>query len=264
MLAVAVLIMSTAVAWSAPDPVRTTVEQLTQLGTVSRGRARVVVRGEVSRARAKEAVALVDQVIGDVQRRFTAPTKTPDRDITLCLLPNDGRFRNVSIAAFGDLPSDLGFYRGDHRVAIANLGRSIGNLRHELVHPLLADDFPQIPAWLNEGIASLYGTAKPGKHGFEFLVNYRLRDLQKAMKAGEQPTLDQLAASTDAEVRGPRAMVWYAMARYVLLYVDRAGKLGELYGKLRGATGDAKAQRKILGEYVDEQAFARWAKALRF
>ena len=43
---------------------------------------------------------------------------------------------------------------------------SVGNLRHELVHPLLGDDYPAIPAWLNEGIASLYGSAKRGKRGF--------------------------------------------------------------------------------------------------
>lgn len=263
LLLLAVPLMLATAAESAPDPVRATVDKLPELGAVARGRTRVVVRGEVTRARAREAVALVEQVIGDVQRRFTAPAKTPDRDITLCLLPDDARFRAVAMAAFGDLPSNLGFYRGDHRVALANLGRSIGNLRHELVHPLLGDDFPKIPAWLNEGIASLYGSARPGRHGFEFLVNYRLRDLQRALKAGDLPTLDELAASTSADVLGPRTMVWYAMARYVLLYVDRAGKLDELYGKLRAAAGDVPAQRALLHAYVDERAFLRWARALR-
>ena len=112
-----------------------------------------------------------------------------------------------------------------HAVHVHRLGLA-GGLRHAGqggraradvgVHPLLGDDFPQIPAWLNEGIAALYGSARAGKRGFEFLVNYRLRDLQKALKAGDLPTVDQLAASTADDVRGPRAMTWYAMARYVL------------------------------------------------
>jgi hypothetical protein len=262
-LVLVVLIALAATADGAPDRVDATIQQLPVLGTIARGRARIVVRGEVSRARARDALALVDQVVGDVQRRFTAPTRAPDRDITLCLLPDDARLRAVALAAFGDTPSDLGFYRPDHRVALANLGNSIGNLRHELVHPLLGDDFPDIPAWLNEGIAALYGSARPGKHGFEFLVNYRLRDLQRALRAGDLPTLAQLAASTSDDVRGPRAMTWYALARYVLLFADRAGKLGELYARLRDAGGDSDAQRAALTAYIDEAAFRRWAAGLR-
>jgi hypothetical protein len=167
-------------------------------------------------------------------------------------------------AAFGDVPSELGFYRPDHRVALANLGRSLGNLRHELAHPLIGDDFPNVPTWLNEGIGSLYGTARPTDHGFEFLVNYRLRDLQRAQREGTMPTLAELAESTDADVHGKRAMVYYAMARYVLLYVDRRGKLANLYGELRAATGDVPKQRGILEAYIDERAFASWVARLRY
>lgn len=257
----AVLVACATTVDSAPDPAAV-IERLPALGTVARGRTRVVVRGEVSQARAREVIAVVDQVVEDVQRRLTAPSKTPDRDIALCLLPGDTRLREVSMAAFGEVISNLGFYRPDHRIAVANLGNSIGNLRHELVHALLGDDFAGIPAWLNEGIAALYGTAKPGRRGFEFLVNYRLRDLQSALRAGDLPTLDQLATSTSIDVHGPRAMVWYAMARYVLLYVDRAGKLGEMYGKLRAATGDPRAQRAVLAAYVDDEAFRAWARKL--
>jgi hypothetical protein len=261
-LIVAVLATCAGPVESAPDPAPI-VERLPVLGTVARGRTRVVVRGEVSQRRAREVVAVVDAVVEDVQRRFTAPSEHPDRDITLCLLPDATRLRQLAMAAFGESISDLGFYRPDHRIALANLGNSIGNLRHELVHSLLGDDFPRIPAWLNEGTAALYGSAKAGRHGFEFVVNYRLRDLQSALKAGELPTLDALAATTSIDVHGPRAMMWYAMARYVLLYVDRAGKLGEMYGKLRAAAGDAAAQRAVLAAYVDDEAFRAWARKLR-
>src|SRR6185503_5559990 len=140
----------------APDPAAT-IERLPALGTVARGRTRIVVRGEVSQQRAREMIALVDQVVEDVQRRLTAPSKTADRDITLCLLPDAKRLRAVATAAFGESISDLGFYRPDHRIALANVGNSVGNLRHELVHSLIGDDFPWIPAWLGEGIAALYG-----------------------------------------------------------------------------------------------------------
>ena len=132
------------------------------------------------------------------------------------------------------------------------------------MHPLLGDDFPGIPAWLNEGVAALYGTARPTKRGFEFLVNYRLRDLQRAMTAGTLPSLADLAASTDDDVRGDRAAVFYAMSRYVLLYADRHGQLGPLYAAMRDATGDREAQRAVLERFVDERAFRAWAAKLRY
>jgi len=237
------------------------VDGLPQLAKIERGRARVTVHGAVARAKQREVVAVADRVVADVARRFTAKAGDPHAEIRLCLLPDDTRYREAA-GAFDSNPSDWGFYRPDLRVAIANLGASIGNLRHELVHPLIGDDFPRIPAWLNEGIAALYGTAKWNGKRFEFLVNYRLRDLQRAIKAGTLPTIAELARSTDADVRGDRAMTFYAMARYVLLFVDKQGKLSQLYADLRGAK-DKAAHEAILTSYVDDAKFVAWAGKLR-
>jgi hypothetical protein len=231
------------------------------LASVHGQRARIEVDGEVSQKRAKEVTALVEAVVADVERRFTRASKQPDADVKLLLYDDADRYREEA-AKLGPVISDWGFYLPDKRVAIANVAASIGNLRHELVHPLLGDDYPAIPAWLNEGVASLYGSAKLGKHGFTFLVNYRLRDLQRALKQNALPTLAQLAASTDADVRGKQAMTYYALARYVLLYADRLGKLDALYADLRDA--DVRKHGEILARYVDEKAFRAWAKKLRY
>jgi hypothetical protein len=242
---------------------RDAIGELPELGTIEHGRARVVVRGDLAKARAREAVQLVDQVIADVERRFTRPAEHADAPVTLCVLHDDASYRDVA-GTLGDIPSPWGFYRPDRRVAIANFGQSIGNLRHELVHPLIGDDFPEIPAWLNEGVAALYGTARPTKRGFEFLVNYRLRDLQRALAKGELPSIGELAESTDADIRGPRAGMYYAYARYVLLFLDRKGKLDATYAALRDASGDVAKQRRILEAAVDEHAFRAWARGLRY
>lgn len=231
------------------------------LASVHGQRARIEVDGEVSAKRAKQVVALVEAIVDDVERRFTRPSKHPDADVKLLLYDNADRYREES-AKLGPFISDWGFYLPAKRVAIANVAASIGNLRHELVHPLLGDDYPTIPAWLNEGVASLYGSAKLGKHGFTFLVNYRLRDLQRALKQGTLPTLAKLAASTDDDVRGKQAMTYYALSRYVLLYADRRGKLDALYAELRDS--DRKKHGEILARYIDEKAFRAWAKKLRY
>jgi hypothetical protein len=258
-LLVLVLLAGHAAAETESDRVDAMVSGLPELGKITRGRARVTVRGSVRQP--KEALAIADQVISDVARRFTAKDGDPFGEIQLCVLRDDASYHEAA-GAFDSMPSEWGFYRPDKRVAIANLGASIGNLRHELVHPLIGDDFPGIPAWLNEGIAALYGTAKWNGKRFEFLVNYRLKDLQAAIKDGTLPTIAQLAASRDADVRGDRAMTYYAMSRYVLLFVERQGKLSELYAELRDAK-DRKAHVTILTKYVDDAKFIVWARKLR-
>jgi hypothetical protein len=239
------------------------IDDLPKLGVIDHGRAHVVVRGELAKSARRDALQLADQVIADVERRFTRATKNADPQVTLCVLANDDRYLEVARSLGGEPPSMWGFYQPSRRVAIINYGQSVGNLRHELVHPLLGDDFPGIPSWLNEGIAALYGTARPTKHGFEFLVNYRLRDLQRAIAKHELPTIAELAIVSDTDVYGPRASVYYAMSRYVLLYVERQGKLSELYAKLRDAS-DADERRDILTHYVDDARFVAWARRLRY
>ena len=253
-------ILVLAVSASAHATPKDTVDALPEIATVTRGRTLVVIRGLAKRSTIQP---LVEHIVADVQRRFTRARKDADPPITLAVLPDLAHYMAVA-RSFGDVPSTMGFYRPDHRIAIANLGDSIGNLRHELVHPLIGDDFPSIPTWLNEGTAALYGSARWTAHGFEFLINYRLRDLQKALKDGTLPTLAELAESTDADVHGERAMVMYAFARYVLLYADRRGDLSALYGELRDAAGDTAKQRDILLAHVDETEFRAWAKKLRY
>jgi hypothetical protein len=148
---------------------------------------------------------------------------------------------------------------------VVNLARGAGNLRHELVHPLLGDDFPTIPSWLNEGIGALYGTSVPGRAGrFRFLVNYRLRDLQAALRAGDLPGVDALVDSGEDQVYGERAMVYYALARYLLLYLDAQGRLDGFYRDVRAAGGDPDAVRALLGALVDQRQFVAWARSLRY
>jgi hypothetical protein len=248
------LVLASQVAVAEPE-----VDKLPVIATVAHGRTRVVVRGELAKPQQAQARQLVEQVIADVQRRFTQPAEQADPAITLCVLASEARYRAVA-GEFGPIPSDWGFYMPDKRIAIANFGQSIGNLRHELAHPLVGDDFPGIPTWLDEGIGALYGTAVWKRDHFEFAVNYRLRDLAK----DELPTVRELAESREADVHGEHAGLWYAYARYVLLYLDRKGELGDVYRGMRAASGDLAKQRALLEGHVDDAAFRAWAKRLRY
>lgn len=257
------LLISIALCWpvlalAAP---RDAVDALPEIATVTRGRVTVVVRGAIAKAKRREMIQLVEQVIADTSARFGIAKGDPHPSVTLCLFGDAASYAKVA-GAFGPLPSDWGFYLPDHRIAFANIGVSIGNLRHELAHPMVDDDYPKIPAWLGEGVGSLYGTARWRRDRFEFLVNYRLRDVQRALAQGALPTFAQLAASTSREVHGNAGMIYYGMARYVLLFAEQQGKLAALYRALREA--DKRDHGKVLAAHLDEKAFLAWVTKLRY
>ena len=71
----------------------------------------------------------------------------------------------------------------------------------------------------------------------------------------------KLAASTDLDVRGENAMVYYALSRYVLLYAETQGKLSQLYADLRST--DRAKHAEVLARHLDEKAFRAWVKRLK-
>ncbi len=230
------------------------------------GQTRILMRGRIGKRRARRLERLARAVQRDVARRFlSSQDKSGLPPVDLCLFATTRSYRSFVGEVFGEGydVSDWGFYVPRRRLVVANIGASRGNLRHELTHALLDDDFPDIPDWLNEGLGSLYGSAVRTKKGFRFLVNYRLHHLREALEAGRLPDLDDLASSTRRDVYGHDSLTYYAVSRYVLLYLDHQGKLEEFVRKLRQGPLNSGRQLEILKEYVDYDAFIEWAKKLR-
>ncbi len=239
------------------------VEALPIVARLESGPTTVVVRGKLSRAAARKARDLAAAVYADVNARFVQGEGPVSAPVSLCLFETAEAYERFVLQVFGPEPhSALGFYSPAERLVVANLGHSYGNLRHELVHPLLDDDFPRIPAWLNEGLAALYGTARLERGRFQFLVNYRVRDLRAALSDGTLPTLAALAHSTRAELYGDRAMTWYAMGRYVLLYMAQRGDLESFVREVHIADPTPAHQLAVLSRYVSDAAFIAWAERL--
>jgi hypothetical protein len=231
-----------------------------------KGQTRIILRGVIGKKRARRMEQLARAVQRDVSRRFlTDKDKSGLPPVDLCLFGSTRSYKAFVAEVFGEDydSSDWGFYVPRRRLVMANIGASRGNLRHELTHALLDDGFPDIPAWLNEGLGSLYGSAVRTKKGFKFLVNYRLRHLRQALKAGLLPDLDELANSTRQDVYGLNSLAYYSVSRYVLLYLEHRGKLDEFVGKLRQGKLTPGRQLKILKEYIDYDAFIKWTKKLR-
>lgn len=231
----------------------------------SPGQTPLVVRGRVSGAGAQAVRDVPRGLLADLTRRFGV-TGRPDAPVDVCVFSSTSEYRRFARAVYPDDPelSANGFYDPRDRLAVLRVSAGPGNLRHELVHVFVGDDYPRIPAWLDEGLGALYGTAREGPNGFEGLVNYRLRDLQAALRGGTAPSWGELASAGHADVHGPRAGVFYATARYALLHLQVRGRLEAFYRAMRDGPDDVGVHERRLAAEIDRGAFERWVTALRW
>ena len=108
-----------------------------------------------------------------------------------------------------------------------NVGTGTGTLVHELTHALIAPDFPNVPDWFNEGLASLYEQCSLGPDTITGHENWRLPALQKAIQSGKLRPLSELIADDDFR-NNERVGLNYAEARYLMFYLQEKGQLRQL------------------------------------
>ncbi len=193
----------------------------------------------------------------------------PDRPITVLLLSGDKTYRETAKRLLGDEDvSHFGYYRPWDRTMVMNIATGGGTLVHELTHALIAFDFPRVPTWFNEGLASLHEGCRIHADRIEGVVNWRLPGLQRAIGDGTLRPLRDLVTARD--FYGKRQGTNYAQARYFIMYVQKLGKLDDLYDAMRDAGGrdgtDVKVIERVLEMKIDEvdRRFVAWVKTLRY
>jgi hypothetical protein len=188
-------------------------------------------------------------------------TKRPDKLIEVWLFSNEKSFRKGAKKFFNDTPdTPYGYYSPEASALIMNVS-GLGTLSHELVHPYMEANFPEVPSWFNEGLASLY--EYPGERKGHIIghVNWRLPNLKKEIQAGTLPSLVKLVQTGRDDFYNAD---WdaYAQARYLMYYLQEKGKLRDFYAKFLADTKDRTgraALEDILGE--DLTTFdAKWRK----
>jgi hypothetical protein len=222
------------------------------------------IAGDISPEELREAISLLDRVDEAMQRQFgMKPLAGPYR---LYLFKDDDSYRAYCREHLGLEPvSPYGFFVEDRLVM--NYGTGSGTLVHELTHAYLSENLREVPAWFNEGLASLYerSTAEGGEiRGYP---NWRLPVLQAAIARGETvplATLLSLPASRfqQDEKRG----LYYAESRYLVYYLQEEGRLIALFQALkeRRLADDpdgAKALAQVGGKGIELLAEEAWALA---
>lgn len=158
----------------------------------------------------------------------------PTEPIAILLFSSDERFQHYARefdqrSAVGE----YGYFHRAHRRIVVNAATGNGTLAHELTHSLTRDDFPEIPAWFDEGLAALHEQCEFSDDALRLkgLSNWRINVLQEAIQQSLLGSIEQLAAKPS--IAHGRADIDYAHARYFCLYLQSRQLLAPYYRKLR-------------------------------
>ncbi|MES2642993.1 MAG: C39 family peptidase [Myxococcota bacterium] len=183
-------------------------------------------------ARAESTVRRTDALLR--QDYFTTEL---DHTWEIWMFRDDDTYVRHTQSLFGETPTTpYGFANGYHHALVMNIGLGGGTLVHEMVHPYLAVDFPGVPSWFNEGLASLYEHAGEVDGHLVGYPNWRLPALQAAIRRGDVQPFEAFTALSTAAFYGDRGGLNYAQARYLCYYLQERGLLRGYYKAFRVAT----------------------------
>lgn len=187
----------------------------------------------------------------------------PDHVIEVWLFRDDASYRAGAKEFLGDEPTTpFGYYSPSGRALVMNISTGGGTLVHELVHPFMRANFPACPAWLNEGLGSLYEQSAERDGKIVGLTNWRLAGLQKAIEQRATIGFPKLLSLTDAEFYGRAQGLHYAQARYLCYYLQERGLLEVFYGRYRAAHREAsdRTGERTLAAVLSEAKLLRLAE----
>lgn len=192
-------------------------------------------------------------------------SQDPKEILDIWLFKDAASYEKNALLLFGEKPTTpYGYYSSAHKALIMNISTGGGTLVHEIVHPFIEANFPACPAWLNEGLGSLYeqcGEVAGHIHGF---TNWRLPGLQAAIKAGTVPSFKRLTSLDANGFYDDDKGTHYAQARYLCYYLQQHGQLTRFYREFRAHQKEDptgyRTLNRILGD-VDMNTFkGQWEK----
>jgi hypothetical protein len=155
--------------------------------------------------------------------------RDPDRIIDIWLFGDETSYGRYTVELFNEEPdTPFGFYSPKHDALLMNIATGGGTLVHEIVHPFVAANIPSCPAWINEGLGSLYEACGEREGRIRGLTNWRLAGLQRAIGQDMSPTFEHLTSLNDDPFYGDDSGIYYAQSRYLFYYLEQKGLLRRL------------------------------------
>ncbi len=237
-------------------------------GAVARRVGRFVACGDLEPDAMERVTGTIDRARAAFAKQFFRTP--PDKDLRVYLFPDASSYESFIQRKYARPPSSpYGFYLPQSRSLVMNIGTGTGTLVHEMAHALADFDFPDIPAWFNEGFASLFEQSRFENGKIRGLVNWRLKGLQKGLAEGAFLPFERLTSYTGRAFYDGDSGFRYAEARYLCLWLQEQGLLETYYAKFREARTEDPAGfvtlKAVLGRPVAdvEAEFVVWAKGLR-
>lgn len=190
----------------------------------------------------------------------------PTEPITIVAFAKEAGFRDFARRV--DRRSSVsyyGYYLRDHRRLVVNVSTGAGTLAHELTHALAHFDFPNMPEWFDEGLASVFEQSEftDTTHRLTGTDNWRVHHVLRALHDNHlRPTGDLVQGQS---VRSDNEAIDYAHARYVCLFLQDQQLLEPFYRKLRSRSESDPTGWQTLREIAAcetaqdfDGAFRRW------
>jgi len=160
--------------------------------------------------------------------------RPPIHPTSILICSSDERFRECNLA-LDDRERDQysGIYVRKFRRVIVNIATGDGTLAHELTHALAHADFPTMPEWFEEGLASLHEECEFSSDGLTLIgnPNWRREVAIEALNRGELRLLEDVASKRFGT--SDRAHVDYAYVRSFCLFLQERGLLESFYHACR-------------------------------
>jgi len=195
----------------------------------------------------------------------------PTEATTIFLFNNNKSYRSWAKKLYDDDDvSGFGYYKPSYKVMLMNISTGTGTLVHEMTHALVRYDFPDIPSWFNEGLGSLYERCSLNDNIILGYVNWRLPELQDAIKDNSYTKLDKLLKTDYDGFYGSRSSFNYAQARYLCMYLQEKGLLKKFYKYFRDNysvdnTGKKQLENVYGKSFTElETDYLAWVKTLKY
>ena len=161
-------------------------------------------------------------------------TKDPDEIIDIWLFRDKTSYEHNTWQLFQDRPTTpYGYYSRQYHALLMNIATGGGTLVHEIVHPFMRANFPACPTWFDEGLASLFEQSTDRRGHIVGLVNWRLKGLQRVIRAKTILSFQKLTSLSAAEFYGregnPDYSQYYGQARYLCYYLQEHDLLVRFY-----------------------------------
>lgn len=157
-------------------------------------------------------------------------SRDPQRILDIWLFRDDASYQHHCQSIFHHTPgTPYGYFSHAEGALIMNIRTGGGTLVHEIVHPFVAANFPECPAWFNEGLGSLYEQSREVDGQIRGRTNWRLAGLQQAIRKKQVPSFKTLCATSDHQFYHQDKGTNYAQARYLCYYLQEHGLLRKYY-----------------------------------